>query len=438
MLQSLTSFWRGHSNKSTIKEMALGSAWVLMGNGLARILTLAGSVIVARALGKEIFGEYSLAINTLNLLAEAATFGAGTAGAKYISETLSKDKIKVAQSIVCSCLVTFLLALIVAVTLIVGGDQIANSIFRNTNMTPCLNAVALGLVAAGITGTLNSILSGLKKFRLTAVINIASCFVLFSLQAIAAFSKSLLVVTYATACGYIIVCIVTAYCIHKELIKADIKLHLGIKVSTLQLLYRYNLPAFISGMTVVPTTWAANLLLARQNQGYEELAIYSVANQWRNILLFIPITIASVALPILSGQSKQDANKLLFFSLSLNAAITFTTCALVYPFIPYILAAYGKGFSTGIYAFTGMLLVVFLISINSALSTYLTSQNRFWSGSIMNCLWAICFLALCQWLIPSQKALGLIYAYAGSYCFHLIIQTLQTVYIYGKQTHSHH
>ncbi|MEY4588600.1 MAG: hypothetical protein RL497_676 [Pseudomonadota bacterium] len=439
MLHNLATHWKTRNNKPIyIKEMVRGSAWVFVGNGLARLLTLAGSVIIARALGKESFGEYSLALNTLNMLAEAATFGAGLASAKYISESINKDKNKVTECVINSIGITLFISLIFAAVLIAKKEYIARTIFNNASIAPCFDAVALGLIGAGFSGTLNSILSGLKKFRIIALLNTGTCFLLFCLQVAAALTKNLLIVTYATAGGYFIMCAIAAMVVHRELIKADVPLRMEFKPSALTILYKHNLPAFLSGMTVVPVAWAANLLLARENQGYSELAVYAVANQWRYILLFIPMTVASVALPILSGQNKNDANKLLFISISLNAIITLTTCAIVYPFIPFILSAYGSNFSSGNLALSWMLVVVFLVAINSSLATYLTSQNRFWSGTLMNCLWALSFFSLSYWLIPTYKVLGLMYAYVGSYSFHLIIQTLQAVYIYGKQTHTHH
>lgn len=52
---------------------------------------------------------------------------------------------------------------------------------------------------------------------------------------------------------------------------------------------------------VGPVTWFCNYLLVNQQSGYEQMANFDIANQWRNTILFIPAALSQIALPLLSS-----------------------------------------------------------------------------------------------------------------------------------------
>lgn len=62
------------------------SFWALLGSVLAKGMTLVGAIVVARFLGKEIFGEYGTIRSTLMNIAIFSTFGLGYTATKFIAE----------------------------------------------------------------------------------------------------------------------------------------------------------------------------------------------------------------------------------------------------------------------------------------------------------------------------------------------------------------
>lgn len=66
-------------------------------------------------------------------------------------------------------------------------------------------------------------------------------------------------------------------------------------------------------------------MLVKHN-GYGDLAVYEVADQWKTIILFIPTAVSQIALPILSSMVNVDKSKywkVLKLNIILNGGIAF-------------------------------------------------------------------------------------------------------------------
>ena len=89
-------------NRAIQSRLLNDSFWVLFGNSLGKGLALAAGIVVARLLGKEIFGEYGMIRNTLVSIAIFSTFGLGFTATKYISENrLNNDEKHFCNFILC-------------------------------------------------------------------------------------------------------------------------------------------------------------------------------------------------------------------------------------------------------------------------------------------------------------------------------------------------
>src|SRR5438445_7766115 len=72
-------------------RLAHGVFWSLAGTALARVLALAASVITARILGKQGYGELGVVNSTLLTLQGFASLGLGATATKYVAELRGKD-----------------------------------------------------------------------------------------------------------------------------------------------------------------------------------------------------------------------------------------------------------------------------------------------------------------------------------------------------------
>jgi len=79
-----------------IKEKCLNSKlfkdsfWAVFGNGLGNGLMLLAGIIIARFLGKDLYGEYGVVKTTMFYIASFATFGLGFTSTKYIAQFMNE------------------------------------------------------------------------------------------------------------------------------------------------------------------------------------------------------------------------------------------------------------------------------------------------------------------------------------------------------------
>ena len=62
------------------------SFWAVFGNGLGNALLLLAGILIARFLGKDLYGEYGVVKTTMFYIATFATFGLGYTSTKYIAQ----------------------------------------------------------------------------------------------------------------------------------------------------------------------------------------------------------------------------------------------------------------------------------------------------------------------------------------------------------------
>jgi O-antigen/teichoic acid export membrane protein len=111
------------------------------------------------------------------------------------------------------------------------------------------------------------------------------------------------------------------------------------------------LPPFLASIVVGPAMWVCNTLLVNRPNGYADLGLYTVADKWRILVLFVRTTLVGMALPLLSNlHGKGDsvgygnlsnANLLIKLGLTIVPAAAIAVCA-----IP-IMSIYGSSYRAG-------------------------------------------------------------------------------------------
>ena len=80
------------------------SSWAVLGNGFGNGLLLLAGIIIARLLGRDLYGEYGLAKTTILCISGFATFGLGISSTKYVAKAMCEDP-KHLRSIINSSLI---------------------------------------------------------------------------------------------------------------------------------------------------------------------------------------------------------------------------------------------------------------------------------------------------------------------------------------------
>ena len=188
-------------------------------------------------------------------------------------------------------------------------------------------------------------------------------------------------------------------------------------------LWRFSLPAVLSGALVGPVNWACSALLVNQPDGYGEMGIFSAANQWYAVLMFLPGMLGSVVLPVLSeklGQNNtKQSMKTLVLAIKTNLLIVVPLVVVASITSPYIMSFYGEGFSDGWPTLVVVLMTAGIVAVQTPVGQIIAASGKMWIGLAMNFGWAITFIVSTN-LLLDHGSLGLATARAGAYIFHSI------------------
>jgi O-antigen/teichoic acid export membrane protein len=188
--------------------------------------------------------------------------------------------------------------------------------------------------------------------------------------------------TAGLAIGAIIQAAVLARQVSAEAAAAGIPVGFRNLLPELNVVGQYAVPAAIAGYISVPAVWWGNLLLARQTDGFTELALYNAAWSFRVLTLIVPVNINRVAGSMLyyqQGTDDQDGFRQVFWSNV--AACTGFAC------LAGIAVAWGRDallrlFGSAFVAAADVLLLLLISALleAAALGVYqiIQTQKRMW------------------------------------------------------------
>jgi O-antigen/teichoic acid export membrane protein len=382
---------------------------------------LIASIIVARMLGKESFGEFSIIQSTILTFGVFAGFGASLTATKHIAETYRLDPLRSGRILAMSILMACLFGGVMTVLLLLGSPMIATRMLSSPALTPYLQIGSLGLAASSLSGTLNGALAGFEEFKGLSRVNIYSGVATIILMAAGVVYGGMAGALW----GYNIAIAVSCYLGVRALqsVAAAKKVTVDFRDCMRErlVLLKFSLPTMLSNTLVIPTSWVCNVMLVNQPNGFSEMAVYNVATQWRQLLLFLPGIAAQVFLPIMSSQAKGEGPgsvRVQFqkINMLIAALFLFGLAALS----PFILAFYGATYTAQWPVFVVVQMATFAQIIQAPVITSWAADDRMWTNLFANGFWGVS-LVLCSWALIGLGALGLGLALLASFLIYFIV-----------------
>lgn len=181
----------------------------------------------------------------------------------------------------------------------------------------------------------------------------------------------------------------------------------------------YSLPSLLANFVATPVLWFSMTLLARTEHGYAAVGTYNAAYQWHGPVVFIPMILMSVSIPILvqewEGGRRERFRKVTFGMCGLMLSITMPVVILVGISSRWIMGLYGHGFEEGRVVLVLLLAAAPLHALAKIASGALLGMDRAWSVLGANVAWGVTLLALVAALVPAQGTVGLGIAFLAAY-----------------------
>ncbi|MEP7353101.1 MAG: polysaccharide biosynthesis C-terminal domain-containing protein, partial [Acidobacteriota bacterium] len=201
--------------------------------------------------------------------------------------------------------------------------------------------------------------------------------------------------------------------------------HYGIRplfkgcLSERRILFSFSLPSYISGLLVSPATLVASAFLVKQADGFTEMALFSAADRFRFLLIFLPLSASRISIPALSRYqaSGDDANfKGVFrWSLWFGLALTVVPALVCVALSPILMSWYGPSFRRGWVTLSIVAISAIPTVFNTQLGYALVSTNRVWHRTFADVVLTVVFLG-CAWsAVPRWGSAGLAGAFAVAY-----------------------
>jgi O-antigen/teichoic acid export membrane protein len=341
-----------------------------------------------------------------------------------------KDPERAGKIIGLSAIFAMLSGGLMSLGLLVFAPWLAEYTINAPHLTNVLRVGALILFINALNGAQTGALSGFEAFKTIARVNLLVGLVSFPVLVWGAYLGGLTGAVWALAINLCFNWLLNHIALRREAKRYQVPFSFKNFHNELSVLWRFSLPAVLSGVLVGPINWGSSAMLVNQPNGYAELGIYSASNQWRLAVLFIPGILGQVFLPVLSnleGDSgeKKNYRKILLFNICLNFTITLGVVLPLILFAPHIMSLYGPGFETGSSTLKVLSISAVLVAVNNVIGQSIISKGKMWVGFIFNGLWAVALLFFASILLNhGYGSLGLAYATLIAYLFHTFWQSL--------------
>ena len=407
------------SGSAIAKRLARGSLWSLAGSATSRLLVLVAMVGVARVLGKASFGEFGLIQATLGVAGLMAGLGLGATATRFVAQYAATDPDRAGRVIGLVMQVSWGTVLAATGVLVGASSLIARRVLEAPHLESALMWGALLMAANVLRGIQSGVIAAVERFDLIAKLNV--------LEGIVSLITMVVLAHYLEVQGALLglaAASIAVWIVGRVMLGGVLKAR-GIRVSyqdcwqEWRILHGYSLPSLLAGFVATPVLWFCMTWVAHRPNGYAELGLYNAAYQWHGPIIFIPMILMSVSIPVLVQEwelgRKERFRKVTLWICGLTLTCALPPVLLIAVLSPWIMTLYGPGFREG------WLILVLLVAaapfhaLSNIASGALLGMNRAWWVLGINLFWGATLLTLTVWLTPAWGVRGLATAFLAAY-----------------------
>ncbi len=343
-------------------SLARGAAYTYASMVLLKLILLLNSVVIARWLGPENLGIYSIFSQVLNFLLAFGLLGLPLAAGRFVAEYHASDTAKLKETL--SSLLTFSLAaaaLLGAGLFLVSG-RLAQEVYHEPRLAPLLRLGSVIVFLSLLSSILRSVLQGLRRIELLARFTVAlgAAGALLTLLFVMRFTLAGVALRDAAVAALGVA--VLAYALRRALADAGVRLSPGFSAGAMVSLFSLAGPLFLGSVFM----YAGDLFIRSHlalKCGFERAGFFSISDNFFQMVYFIPQAIAMPLLPVIARLYKKEPHNFPRHAASvirLTGALALpAAAALALASGPAVRLLYGE-------AYGGSLDVVFLVVFSAA------------------------------------------------------------------------
>lgn len=405
------------------QRLIVGSFWNLVAMSFNQGTTLIVNILLARILGKAIFGEYAIVQNTLLTAATFAELSLGFTAMKHLATARASDLERTGRLVVLFNRISISLGVLAAVLVVVLAPWISGTLLKADYLSLMLVLGAPFLLFQTINGFQIGALNGLESFRALSRAGIVAGVGSILLVCAGGYYGGREGAMIGLSAAGFVRWLAHRIALSSSLKRLEIPLSAkGLSTET-KLLITFTLPAALAAYVTVFSTWFGNTWLVRQDNGFSMMGIYAAANNLRFLVMFVPIVIGRVGFSMLShqvGLGERSGYKRIF---RMNMLMMVGATALAAGFLMLlrkpVLHLFGSEFISGAPVLMILLASTLFEVTRNGFVQHLQSNEWIWSFFLAVTLPRdLLFIFAVLWAVPRYGAEGL----AGVY---LMTRTLE-------------
>ena len=382
-------------NRLLNSKLINDSFWSIVGNLVGRGLGLVAGIYVARQLGKDIYGEYSAIKNMVLFMSVISNFGLGFTATKFVADYTknSEHAHKLRWFIKYANRITLIFSVAVAFIIFIFSKYFADNVLEVPHLENTVKLLSILIIINSLTSTQIGIISGFRKFRDLAKINIIIGFVSFISTIVLVYYLNFLGAIYALIITQLINALLNYLLVYNT--TSHIKLEISSDKSILKNIVSYSTPVALQDIIRSLSGFIMTVLLIKFS-GHSELGIYNAAIQWNSAILFIPGILRNVILSYFSyyNDDAYSHNRILNITILINVIVTSYLSLGVFLFGDFISNFYGKSFSGLSVILTISVFNTIFSSVNNVFEQAYLSKSLNWQMFLIRLFREITILIL--------------------------------------------
>lgn len=394
--------WITHKvNKLKQSRLAKDSFWSVFGNGIGNVILLVTSMLVARMLKKDLFGEFGMVKNTMFYIASFSTFGLGYTSTKFIAHAIEEHRSDVSSIVRAVSIITLVSSLIMSALLLLFAEQLALYI-QTPQLAQPFRFLGLILITKAVSTTQTGILAGYKAFKPLGINTIISSLVLLVVSLPLTHFMDVYGALLGLLSSQLVLCIANGIII-KRISRTQNDFHKKSLSPTIKKILKFSFPVALQELSYTMCNWGAMLLISKY-AAIGEVGLFTAATQWGAIILFIPTLLQNVILSYLSGLTKNTKyhQRFLWQMMALNLICSILPFLGILALSGVITSFYGNSFADlrvviNVYAFATI-----PMCLTSVLQADLLAKGHNWMLFILRTLRDVVIVVTAYLLFSTQ------------------------------------
>ncbi len=309
---------------------------------------MAASMLVARMLGREGFGEFGIVQSTVMMFGTLAGFGLGLTTTKHVAEFRNSFPHRASRILSLSGIVSWGSGGLCVGLLFLTASWLATETLKAPELEGAIRIGSFLVLFGAVNGAQLGALAGFEAFKRMAQLSVWGGLANFPFVIGGCRFFGLHGAIWGLVAAQAFGCALNRWALTREARSHGIALWSREWRQEFGVLWTFSIPALVAALVTAVARWMSHAIIVRQPDGMLAMATCTIGIQFQALILFLPGLITGVSLPIMSdlrGQGEAEKlRKFTYRNLKLNLAVTSAFCIPLALLSGPILRLYGPAY----------------------------------------------------------------------------------------------